>query len=875
MTPLSLLALVTLQAPATAPTAPPTVGLDPNWPVETLADRIPKLRTNGTVFIRGGRILTVTKGTLEAGNILVRNGKIAAIGNVTAPEGVPVIDARGKVISPGLIDTHVHRGSDVTNDGGDAIVADARIIDVLNPDLKNVWQAVASGQTTAMLLHGSANPVGAESLVVKFKFGRNPEDMLIPDAPRQIKWALGENVTRSGSTTPTRFPRTRMGVEAVYRRMFDEARAYIKAQEDFAAGRISTAPRRDVRLDTLADILRRKVWIQVHGYRADEHLMLVRLSQEYGFKIGALQHAVETYKIAPELAKAGVGVSIFDTYASKLEIYDGISAYASAVLHRAGVNTSYHTDGTSGTTAININAAKAMRNGGLNETEALRLITINAAKQLGVDHRTGSLEVGKDADIVVWNGHPLSVYSRVETTLIDGEVFFQWRDAHKTAPQSRFKATLDPFVYRPNPTVPPRARSYAITGATVVPVSGPRISNGTVLVRDSRIVAVGNNVRVPAGTVTVDARGLWVFPGFIDSGTTVGLTEFGQVGQATDTSELGSFQPDLTAATAVNVQTVHIPVARVQGVTNVFTSPAGGVISGQGSVLNLLGGTNEELTLRKEGALVINFPGSRGSFEFDHGSEQHKVFCECEDLLGGAQGAQPTFSGGLRDLDEYFERAAEYGRRPTTPRNPAFEAMQPVFRGERRVYIRVRNAAAILDALAFIKKRRLNAILVGAPDAWKVARQIKEAGVPVILEPGGRSLLTANVTVSDWDPYDTPYTVPALLAKAGVKFGFMTSSYSDVMNLPHRAGMSCAYGLSWDRAIRALTLDAAEILGVANDIGSIQTGKLGNLVITDGDPFEQTTNIRYVFIKGQPVPLVSKHTQLRDQYLQRLLPAPR
>ena len=652
----------------------------------------------------------------------------------------------------------------------------------------------------------------------------------------------------------------------------------MKAQDAHAARiRASPLPKKDLRLETLADVLRRKVWVQCHGYRADEHLMLVRLSQEFGFKIGALQHAVETYKIAPELAKAGVGVSIFDEWAAKLEIYDGISAYASAVLDKAGVLTSYHTDGVSGTTALHINAAKAMRCGGLNETDALKLITINGAKELGIDGRTGSLEVGKDADIVVWDGHPLSVYSRVNTTLIDGECYFQERDAFGLTAQSTFKSVLDPFRYVPNTPVPAASAVYAIMGGTVHPVNGKTIENGTIIMRDGRIVAVGTGIVAPEGAVIVSAKGMHVYPGFIDAGTTIGLTEFGQVGQATDARELGSNQPDLVAATDVNVQSEHIPVTRVQGVTTVFTTPIGGTVSGHGSVLDLLGGTNEELTLKRKAALCVNWPGGRTAFDSDVNDTSVKVSdddgdgrgSDADDLAGGAlQG----FGGGgdsAKDLDAYFEKAARYGRGHDET-DVALEAMQSVFRREIPVFIRTRTAADIRGAVAFAKKYNLRLVLVDAPDAWKEARLLKDNDVSVILEASGKSLLGANDTVVDYDPYDTPYATPALLKKAGVKFCFMSDSYSEAMNLPHRAAESCAYGLSKDDMIRALTQDAADILGVGSQIGSIQKGKLGNLVIADGDPCELTSNIRYVFIDGRPVPLVSKHTRLRDQYLDRL-----
>ena len=854
-------------------TATPKPAPKPDLPSETALDRRPTLHTGGDVFIKGARILTVTHGTIEKGNILVRGGKIVAVGpNVKAPAGIAVIDATGKVVSPGIVDTHIHRGLDTTNEGTDAIVAEARVLDVLNPDAKNIWQAVASGETTGMLLHGSANPVGAESLVIKLKYQRPPDELRVPGAPRMIKFALGENVTRSGSTTSQRFPRTRNGVEMVYRRAFTEAREYMAKWDAYEKDHSKPMPQRDLRLETLSDILKRKVWIQCHGYRADEHLMLVRLSQEFGFKIGALQHGVETYKIAPELAKAGIGVSIFDEWAAKLEIYDGISAYAAAVLDKAGVLTSFHTDGTSGTTALHINAAKAMRCGGLNEQDALKLITLNGAKELGIDNRTGSIDIGKDADIVIWDGHPLSVYSRVNTTLIEGEVYFQERDAFGLTAKSTFKTKLDPFKYIPNTPVPPKASTYVIYGGTVHPVSGPAFK-GTVFLKDGKIVKVTKGTEGYAATNgesirTVNATGMQVYPGFIDAGTTIGLTEFGQVGQATDARELGSYQADLVAATDVNVQSEHIPVTRVQGVTTVLTTPTGGSVSGLGSVLDLSGGSSELMTINRKAGLCVNWPGGRGLFggEIDDDGDSLGT-----DRMMAGGGAAQGFGGGgsVDDLTSFFDKAAKYGRGHDKT-DLSLEAMQPVFRRQIPVFFRATNAASIRAVVAFAKKYNIRAVLVGAPDAWREASLLADAKIPVILEAAGKALLEANDVVNDYDPYDTPYAAPALLKKAGVKFCFMSDSYSEAMNLPHRAAESCAYGLSRDDMYRALTLDAAEILGVGDKIGSIEKGKLGNLVIADGDPCELTSNIRYVFIDGQPVPLTSKHTRLRDQYLERV-----
>src|ERR1044072_5055627 len=342
-----------------------------------------------------------------------------------------------------------------------------------------------------------------------------------------------------------------MGVQATYRRAFTQARDYMKKWDAYETAKKSDpnakAPQRDLRLEALADILRGKIWVQCHSYRADEILMMVRLSQEFGFKIGAMQHALESYKVAPELAKAGIGASIFaDSWGFKLEGYDAIP-YAASILWKAGVNVSVNTDGTGGTTAINLDAAKAMRFGGLTEDQALRLITINPAKQLGVDKHVGSLEVGKDGDVVIWDGHPLSVYSKVDTTIIDGKVYFQRHDLHGVDGASTIKNSLDTFKYIANPEMPKIGSSYAIIGATIYPVSGPVIENGTVIRQNGKITAVGKQVAVPPSAIKIDAKGMNVYPGYIDAGSTLGLVEFGQVGQADDSREFGTMEPDLVA----------------------------------------------------------------------------------------------------------------------------------------------------------------------------------------------------------------------------------------------------------------------------------------------------------------------------------------
>lgn len=854
----------------------PTLQAAAELPFELEADRIPTLKTGGTCYIEGGIILTGTKGTIKRGSILVRDGKIVAIGpDIPKPPGITVIDARTKVIAPGIVDAHVHRGIETTNEGTDSITAEVRIGDLLNPTNRNVWQAAASGETTGLALHGSANAVGGQSQVIKFKYGRPAAEMKVSDAPQMIKFALGENVTRSGSTTATRFPRTRMGQEAVYRRAFEQAKAYMAEWDRYRAAPSGRPPRKDLRLEALADILRGKIWVQCHSYRADEMLMMVRLSQEYGFKIGALQHALEAYKIAPELAKAGVGVSIFvDNWSFKIEGYDAIP-YNAAICRQAGVNVSINTDGTSGTTAIAIDAAKVMRYGGLTEEEALQMITINPAKQLGIDHRTGSLEVGKDADIVIWDGHPLSVYSKCAMTLIDGEVFFKRRDAFSVDAESTIKDVLDTRRTEKPHALPKLSRRYALTGGTVHTVSGPVLPNATVLIEDGVITAVGERLPIPRDAVRVDVRGKHVYPGFIDAGTSLGLAEISPIGQTIDSRELGEYQPDLTALTAFQIESAHYEPARCNGVLAAVTKPVGGTISGRGAVIKLDGWTWEDLAIRNPGPLCINFPGGGGG----RFGEEAACCDEIEDLdhTSHAQETQPEApeaSGQVRSIEEWFTKALEYGKnRPTGPgKDLALEAMLPYAEGKELVLIRVRNAASIREAVAFIKRNKLKAALTGAPDAWKEAKLLADSGIPVIISPAGRSTLGANTTVSQHDPYDTPYALPALLQRAGVKFCFQSDDNASCMSLPFRVGQHCAYGLSREAALRASTLSAAEILGVADRLGSVDAGKVANVFVATGDPFEPTSQVCYVFVAGKPVPMESKHTRLRDKYLRRLAP---
>lgn len=399
-------------------------------PVVALAQR-----SGGDLLIKNATVLTAVRGTLENTDILVQNGKITKIGKgLSAPVGAQVIDATGRFVSPGIIDCHSHSMLDSINEGAYSVTSMVRTRDMLNPTDVAIYRALAGGVTAANLLHGSANSIGGQNTTVKFKWGHPVEDYPIPDAPPGIKFAMGENVRRTTQQAQPgqqlRYPRTRQGVIETMRDAFLRAQDYKRSWDDFRAGKTKVPPRTDLELQPLVEVLEGKRLVHAHGYRSDEHLNLMLLAAEFDFRVATLQHGLEAYKIAPEIAKYGTGVSIFvDSWGYKLEAYDSIP-YNAYILWKNGVSVSINSDSDERMRRLNLDAAKVEKYGGVPEQDALQMITLNPAKQLGIDKRTGSIEVGKDGDLVIWNKHPFEVTSRPDTTIIEGEIFFdRARDA--------------------------------------------------------------------------------------------------------------------------------------------------------------------------------------------------------------------------------------------------------------------------------------------------------------------------------------------------------------------------------------------------------------------------------------------------------------
>ncbi|MBC8135222.1 MAG: amidohydrolase family protein [Fibrella sp.] len=454
-------------------TAPPVVG---TGLVPPLPPQVAK-----TFVLRGATVWTVAKeGVMPGTDVYVKDGKIAAIGaNLSVPGGTTEIDAKGKHITPGMIDAHSHTAMDAVNEGSNIVTSECRIEDVIDPEDVNIYRQLAGGTTAANLLHGSANAIGGQNQIVKLRWGQDADGMVFAGAPKGIKFALGENPTQSNyQPTTQRYPYSRMGVERVIREAFTMARDYQNEWKAYKGGKRPLPPQRDLRMDALVEILEGKRVVHCHSYRQDEILAMIRVADDFGFKVGTFQHVMEGYKVADEMAKHGAGGSTFsDWWAYKFEVRDAIQ-YNGALMNERGVLTSFNSDSSELARRLNLEAAKAVHWGNVAPEEAIKFVTINPAKQLGIEKYVGSLEKGKDADIAVWSGDPLSSLTICEKTFVDGKLLFDRAAdlAARPALEAEKKRLADaekPKKSTPTPSPQP--------GTTPAPVATPKPPVATML----------------------------------------------------------------------------------------------------------------------------------------------------------------------------------------------------------------------------------------------------------------------------------------------------------------------------------------------------------------------------------------------------------
>jgi imidazolonepropionase-like amidohydrolase len=419
-----------------------------------------------------------------------------------------------------------------------------------------------------------------------------------------------------------------------------------------------------------------------------------------------------------------------------------------------------------------------------------------------------------------------------------------------------------------NPDPGPRG-TYAIRGGKVVTVSGAVIPNGTVLISpDGKIQAVGANVTIPSNAKVIDATGLSVYPGMMDAGTTMGLSEIGQGAASTvDVSEVGSFNPNSQAYFAINPHSAHIGVSRVVGITNVVSAPRGGILSGQAALVNLAGSTVPQMSVVPRVAMVMELPrsgfGGRGG---RGGNFAAFAGANTQDVNRTTQRQLDSLRQILRDAEAYGKAIDAYEKDKTLPRpkhDVVLAALVPAVRGQQAVMMTADRAPDIRESVAFAEEMKLKPIIVGGREAWMIAAYLKQHDVPVIFGS------VMDLPTREDDPFDVNYSAPSKLAQAGVRFAISSGGGAEARNLPYEAGMAAAFGLSKDDALRAVTLWPAQIMGVADRIGSIDAGKLANLVVTDGDILEARSHTKYLFIDGRPIPLDTKHTQLYEIFKNR------
>ena len=839
-----------------------------------------------TTVIQNATILTAAGPAIERGAILLQNGKVVAVGqSVTAPPDATVIDATGKWVTPGVIDTHSHLGVyaapgiESLADGNETTspnTAEVSAEHAIWPQDPQFELALAGGVTTMHILPGSANLFGGRSVTVKNVPARTADAMKFPGAPYGLKIACGENPMRVYGSRNT-MPSTRMGNVAGYRKAWQAATEYREKVRAWKAAGSDPAkrPDRNLQLETLMGVLDGEIRIQNHCYRADEMATMIDIAKEFNFKIASFHHAVEAYKVRDLLVANDICGSMWaDWWGFKLEAYDGITQNI-ALVHEAGGCAIVHSDSPDGTQRLNQEAAKAIRAGAdagitISRADAVRWISINPAKALGIEKVTGSLEPGKNADVVVWSGDPFSAYAHAERVFVDGAQVFDRADASRR-PRSDFQLGLTlpappvsaaaspaPRTARPGAapapagpavrSVPATGESIAITNARIHPVSGPVIARGTVLLRGGQIAAFGANVTVPSGARVIDAAGKIVTPGLIDSGVQIGIVEIplSAAGTADETTTDARVSAAFNVVDSFNGNSAVIPVTRVEGITRALITPGGtgNVFAGQAAVIDFSGAQAPASVTRAPAAMVA-LMGEQGA--------------------GVAGGSRSTailrIREILQDAQDYAVNRATFNtaqRREYVRSRLDLEALQPVLKGQVPLAIQANRASDLLAAIRLADEFKVRLVLIGASEGWTVAAQLAAARVPVVVKP-----LT---NIPTFESLNATLENAARLSRAGVAVALASFDTQNSRNLRQEAGNAIANGMDRDAALEAVTLAPARLWGVADRVGSIEVGKDADLVIWSGDPFELTGGAEHVFIKGIEVPRDTRQTQLLERY---------
>jgi imidazolonepropionase-like amidohydrolase len=829
------------------------VALPPN-PVLSADDAGAVVFTNAVIYT-GTKDEPIKKGTL-----IVNKGKIQAVTDGgELPAGAKVTDLNGAVIIPGLVDTHSHIGlfgkpGGGGSDGGEGsgpVQPGVRALDAINPQDAGIRMATAGGITTANIMPGSGNVIGGQTVYVKLR-GQSIEDMRITGKTADgkevlggLKMANGENPKGYGRTKQ-QAPFTRMKVAALQREQF------VKAKEYMAKMAGDKKPDRDLSLEPLVEVLEKKRTVHFHCHRADDMLTAVRIAEEFGFEL-VLQHGTEGFRIADTLAKKKIPVShtILDSPGGKAETI-GLLEENAAAMEKAGVVVAINTDDSITESRFFLRTGAIAVRGGMSEAAALRAMTLTAAKLMHLDHRLGSLEVGKDADFVILSGAPFSVYTKVMQTWIDGVKVFDaanendrpYRDGGFLLPRGE-KAPGEPpadelrLITAKPPKEGPETREarklglWYIHAGRIHTASGKPIEDGAIIIEDGKVKAVGPAVDVkrPFGATTVLAA--HVTPGLIDPYTVAGLTGAWNIPADQDQDEPSDpNQADLRVLDGFNPHDPLMEFLRANGVAVAHVTPGRvNPIAGRTAIFRT-DGKSADAALNPNFAVLVNL-GEAPKEAFKAKGPTSR--------MGTAALVRKAFAEAQTVIANPDKKAAA---------GPKVAALFPALEGRAPVVFAAHRADDVRTALRIANEFKLKPVIALGTEAWMLADELAKKQVPVIVHPAMQR------AAGSLETQHTLLAAAALLhaAKVPVTIGTAFEGYvPKTRNLRAEAAMAAANGLGHEQALKAITLDAAKLLGIDKECGSVEVGKLADLVLYDGDPFEHATHVTHTILNGKVV----------------------
>ena len=813
---------------------------------------IPAMLSGGEpVVIRARKILTASHGIIQDGMILVENGKISYVGQaVPVPKGARIIEAN--VVIPGLIDIHSHLGvysvpgvpeNEDGNEMSSPVTPEVRALDSFNFEDPAIKTALAGGVTTIVSRPGSANVIGGTSVAVKLK-NASPEKMILK-AVCDLKMTIeGNPVSFHGRHN--RMPTTLMAVYYLARKAFLEAQdyrdAWDKYEKEKTQGKDVRPPARDLGKEALVMALKREIPVHIHTCTASEIMSCIRLADEFNLRL-TLGHCQFAYLITEDLktrkdVQFNVGPAWFTTY------YDDPSKIrnVAAILADAGLNVSLQVDAVAGRQPGQqylLHAADLCVRYGMKEDDALEAITIRGAEAAGLESRIGSIEMGKDADLVFLDGEPFEMLTSVEGVMIDGRI--EYRKADQKGMD--FRTSIPPANNRlVIPSQIKEAEGFAVRGGTLLTMAGPRIKDGMILVKGGKIAKVGKDLPIPPGWPVVDARDRVIMPGLVSPRSQVGISSNWKYQESTD--ELSaSVVPELEVKHAIEPQDVLFSASRSVGITAVQITPGDrNTIGGQGVVIKTAGSVVDRMIVKDKSVMM-----------FGLGAAAKRT----DRMPSTRMGIAALLRESLLKACEYLakiENGDKNGGKGRPPRDLSLEALIPVVKGEMPVMIHCEREDDILTALRIADEFRLKVILTGAAQAHKVAAEIKKRNIPVVMEKIFRG--GGNIEDGDFDARNL-----SILAEAGITISFTYGDYlawyiplalmgADPLEV---AAFAFKNGMSEEAALRAVTLDAARIIGCENRIGSLEPGKDADFLILGGHPFFTHSVPEAVFIDGKLV----------------------